>query len=762
MRGCPGRALRAGSFRDPPRFYPRSAAKESCPARPRAPPARGNGAAADPGLHGPLPRLEIPARLASAPAACSARRHETETPPDPAPLRPRPPARRQPRRGGRTPAAAAPAGPRRPARRRRARPARRPRRRRGALRHARRRRRDPRRARRPARGRPRRRGRRPRRAGGPPPRRRRGLRQPRHAGDAAGRDRDRDDPAPGRRRPRLHRPRPPRRRPALRPARRRPAARGAPRRGARRPGPGPGRGRHRAGRRRQHRLEPRDRAARAALRLPAEARRPRAAARASGRRRADILAELWRHGRAAGNRGDLYDNRDRGHSPARPRRASRSSPSSPMPPPPAPPTSTTGSTTSLALRPPDLRQLLDRDHRRRALAQPAALRDDPGRRHRPAPALAERRERTSSTSIPRTRTTTPKNGDLFPANTPYLLVSPRLLGLGQALPRGAGADLAAFRPDTKARLVPRACWSRPCRWSSAARCRTSPRARTTSSGAAHPAAFEGFEINPARMVSLANSIKADAIPPRVRIQVTAEDLGTEGRDYFGEGLSEQLFDTPSAPSPASGARSAARRTMQVSAAATRDPNGRPLGFEWRLLQGDPAAGQDRARRGRRQRAGSPSTGTSPSASPTTTRSPPPASTSASSPTTASTTAPRRSSAGTSPPRRRAATPDRPRRRRCASPASTTPPADRRLRRPDADPARRLARRLPLRRRRQPHRLDPHPRRSPRRRRLRRERRPHPGPGHRRPPRPRPKPSPTRSAAAPTAASASRRSPPRLP
>ena len=28
--------------------------------------------------------------------------------------------------------------------------------------------------------------------------------------------------------------------------------------------------------------------------------------------------------------------------------------------------------------------------------------------------------------------------------------------------------------------------------------------------------------------------------------------------------------------------------MTVSAAETRDPNGRPLTFAWRLLQGDPA------------------------------------------------------------------------------------------------------------------------------------------------------------------------------
>ena len=106
------------------------------------------------------------------------------------------------------------------------------------------------------------------------------------------------------------------------------------------------------------------------------------------------------------------------------------------------------------------------------------------------------------------------------------------------------------------------------------------------SGDAHPAAFEGYTINPARMVSLAQSIEADAIPPEVRIAVTAEELGHEGVDYFGAGLSEQLFDTPGAIARIWRSK-AATRTMTVSAAETRDPNGRPLEFHWRLLQGDP-------------------------------------------------------------------------------------------------------------------------------------------------------------------------------
>ena len=107
------------------------------------------------------------------------------------------------------------------------------------------------------------------------------------------------------------------------------------------------------------------------------------------------------------------------------------------------------------------------------------------------------------------------------------------------------------------------------------------------SGDAHPAAFEAYNINVARMVSLANSIEPGAIPPQVRIRVLSEDLGVEGVDFFGQGLSEQLFDTPAAIARVWRSR-AGRRTMLVTAEDTRDPNGRPLRFEWHLLQGDPA------------------------------------------------------------------------------------------------------------------------------------------------------------------------------
>ena len=107
------------------------------------------------------------------------------------------------------------------------------------------------------------------------------------------------------------------------------------------------------------------------------------------------------------------------------------------------------------------------------------------------------------------------------------------------------------------------------------------------SGAAHPGGLRGLRDQPRAHGQPRQLDQGRRHPAAGVIAVTAEDLGTEGRDFFGQGLSEQLFDTPSAIARVWRA-SRYRRTMQVSAAATTDPNGRPLTYEWRLLQGDPA------------------------------------------------------------------------------------------------------------------------------------------------------------------------------
>ena len=157
--------------------------------------------------------------------------------------------------------------------------------------------------------------------------------------------------------------------------------------------------------------------------------------------------------------------------------------------------------------------------------------------------------------------------------------------------------LAAFRPDTKARLVEEGLLAPTVQFVFRRSQRSVLSREDYLSGLAHPSAFPPYEIGLARMVSLANAIAPDAIPPLVRLAVLEEDRPREGVDYFGEGLSEQLFDTPAAIGRVWRGKDYTRR-MLVSAEDTADPNGRPLDFHWRLLRGDPDAGAHRAARRR--------------------------------------------------------------------------------------------------------------------------------------------------------------------
>lgn len=123
--------------------------------------------------------------------------------------------------------------------------------------------------------------------------------------------------------------------------------------------------------------------------------------------------------------------------------------------------------------------------------------------------------------------------------------------------------LAAFRPDTKAFL--------------------------RETGLIAPTVQMVYrrarDIDFARMVGLANAILPGEVPPVVQLKVLEESRAVPGVDIFGAGLSEALFDTPSAIARIWRARSG-QRVMVVTAADTEDPNGRDLTFDWVLLRGD--------------------------------------------------------------------------------------------------------------------------------------------------------------------------------
>jgi hypothetical protein len=304
---------------------------------------------------------------------------------------------------------------------------------------------------------------------------------------------------------------------------------------------------------------------------------PKAAAR-------DLLVEHVRRGRAAGNAGDLYDNRDRGHSRL---------PAGDFP-------QVAAVTYSPAARAADLdyglndRILFDRPTFGNSST---AITAGPWWRSLPRQALTEadgtgpmRLWQTAAANqvyvYPAHKDYGTEAGDLFPANTPYLIVSRGSSGSDQPFLEAVAMILASLRPDTKAKAAEAGMINSTVQMVFRRSLQNVRSRESYFSSDAHPAAFEAFNVNLARMVSLANSLKASELPAEARIRVVEEDLGTEGVDFFGEGLSERLFDTPQAVARV-WRSSTGRRSMVLSAEDSRDANDRPLTFQWRLLQGDP-------------------------------------------------------------------------------------------------------------------------------------------------------------------------------
>lgn len=294
-----------------------------------------------------------------------------------------------------------------------------------------------------------------------------------------------------------------------------------------------------------------------------------------------LLRRLVASGQAAGNGGDLYENRDRSHSLLRAK-----------------------------AHPQLTRVIYDPNLQRRGLdyglgltmlfdaplignsstaqtgnalwrSQPRlALTVDGG------PARLYQNYRAGQIHVyPEHRDHDPERGDLLPANTPYMLISQGSSGSDQPHLEALAMILAAFRPDTKAILRETGLIA-PTIQMVYRRARVGVRSRAAYlSGAAHPSVFRERDIDLVRMVGLANAILPGEVPPVVQLKILEESQAVPGVDVFGEGLSEVLFDTPSAIARIWRTR-LGRRSMVVTAADTEDPNGRGLTFDWVMLRGD--------------------------------------------------------------------------------------------------------------------------------------------------------------------------------
>lgn len=178
------------------------------------------------------------------------------------------------------------------------------------------------------------------------------------------------------------------------------------------------------------------------------------------------------------------------------------------------------------------------------------------------------------------------HGDVYPANTPFWIISQGSSGSDRPFLEAIALTLAAFRPEVKRKLIEKQILMSTVQLL----LRRSQKSVQTEddyfSGKAHPVVFRSSELDPLRMVTMAHDLTLTSLPPVVRLKVVREDSGIPGRDYFHPGPAERLFDTPAAVARVY--RSTAfQRRMLIDAGESVDVNGHPLTFRWSVLQGDP-------------------------------------------------------------------------------------------------------------------------------------------------------------------------------
>jgi hypothetical protein len=179
-------------------------------------------------------------------------------------------------------------------------------------------------------------------------------------------------------------------------------------------------------------------------------------------------------------------------------------------------------------------------------------------------------------------------GDVFPANTPYVITSQGSSGSDQPFLSAIACTMAAFRPETKRCLIEKGILAPTLQmiFRSSSRLLAGP--EDYFRGIAHPSVFPAAMLCESKMVETAHAMRPSDVPPLVQLRVLEEDPAVNGRDYFDlPDRTEDVFTTPCAVARVF--RSVARqRRMIVSAATSRDANGRALSYRWAVLRGDPA------------------------------------------------------------------------------------------------------------------------------------------------------------------------------
>jgi hypothetical protein len=183
-------------------------------------------------------------------------------------------------------------------------------------------------------------------------------------------------------------------------------------------------------------------------------------------------------------------------------------------------------------------------------------------------------------------------GDVYPANTPYVVVSQGSSGSDQPFLQAFALTLAAFQPATKSRLVENKILAPTLvqifRRSYACPPGMAEGTDTTAhdrSGTANPVVFDSAKVDVERMVDLAHSMSPDAVPPVAVLKIVGAPPPPENTPPTISPLAEQLFATPAAIACVF-RRLSRDFVVELSAEDSRDLDARPLTWHWSVLQGD--------------------------------------------------------------------------------------------------------------------------------------------------------------------------------
>jgi tetratricopeptide (TPR) repeat protein len=179
----------------------------------------------------------------------------------------------------------------------------------------------------------------------------------------------------------------------------------------------------------------------------------------------------------------------------------------------------------------------------------------------------------------------PQHGDVFAANTPYMIISQGSSGSDRVFMNAVGATLAAFRPEVKRKLANSGTLMGTVQMIFRISNKTVEHPEDYLTGKAHPTVFDGDQIQVEKMVKLAHEMTAEALPPLVQLKVIEEDQPILGRDYFDMGPNERIVETPCAIARVVKSTKHDRR-MVISARASKDLHGKPLTYHWAVLRGD--------------------------------------------------------------------------------------------------------------------------------------------------------------------------------